>query len=566
MHTTNRVNSFVPRWRNRWAFMAVGVVILLAMAASFLFATPLDGPGTPEAKHLDTGWSYLRDGTKQQIASLPVTLEVSEEPLLFFHQLTDEETSRSRDVLTLRSRYASVSVWADDTLIYEAAQGKEHALGSMWHFIPMSRCADAEWLTVELRPYDNGEYTMESVLLDTPGAVRHELITDNLSAILFGSVCLILAIAVLIASILLKQWKSPMYAPLVVFAMFLLLSGGWIFLDSKITTLNGGNYALSYFLSYAAFYLLQVPLLLYIRFLAKDFRRVLSVLIWLFILNAALSFVLHMAGLVQIRHMAVIVHGLIIVSLPVCTMALWKSVIRRKEHQFRFTFMGMLAIYVFGLISIVFYHLELLPAANSTYLYMVGLSLLIIGMTVDMLISFGQFRQMQEYTEHYRRLAMEDSVTMLGNRNAFELHLKRLAEHSPKRLAFVVFDVDDLKQINDRMGHHIGDQAIYAAAQCIRAAFGDAGDCYRVGGDEFTVILTGKAVGKIPFFLERFQKEITTHWNKTLPSHGASYGWASAEFSKEAPVTAERILRLQAEADRSLYQQKQERKVGKKAM
>ena len=52
-------------------------------------------------------------------------------------------------------------------------------------------------------------------------------------------------------------------------------------------------------------------------------------------------------------------------------------------------------------------------------------------------------------------------------------------------------------------------------------------------------------------------------WDDRLPSCGISYGWASAAFSAEAPLTAEDLTRLQAEADRSLYQQKQERKAGR---
>lgn len=247
------------RWRDKWVFAAVGVVILLAVAASFLFATQLNGPGEPEARRLDTGWFYQHDGGSEPIASFPCTLDVQGGELLLRRDLSEEEKLHSRYVLTLRSRYASVRVWADDTLVYEAAQGEEHALGSMWHFIPMSQCTDADQLTVELRVYGGSEYTVESFLLDTPGAIRYTLIMDNISAILFGVICLLLTVITLLAAMMLKWWKSRMYAPVLEFSLFLLLSGAWIFLDSKITTLGGGNYAVSYFLSYAAFYLMPVP-------------------------------------------------------------------------------------------------------------------------------------------------------------------------------------------------------------------------------------------------------------------------------------------------------------------
>ena len=151
----------------------------------------------------------------------------------------------------------------------------------------------------------------------------------------------------------------------------------------------------------------------------------------------------------------------------------------------------------------------------------------------------------------------------MGNRNAFQIHLSALAEAPPKQLAFVLFDIDDLKQVNDTLGHHVGDQAIYTASQCIRSAFGQAVRCYRIGGDEFAVILTDRAVTKIPECLARFLQTCSVLWDAQLPSDGLSFGWSSTSFSAETPATMERITQLQEEADRSLYEQKQQRKQNK---
>ena len=546
-----------PRWRKICASAAVCFVILLALSASFVFATYLSGPGDPSVRRLDTGWYYLHDGTEEPIDMLPHTFDVTGEPIRFCRSLTEEETLHSRYVLVLRSRYASVRAWADDDLIYEAAQGEEHALGSMWHFIPMSMCIDAERLTVELHPYGSSRYTLDSIFMDTPGAVRYELLTTNLFAILFAVGCLLLAAAMLLATILLAVWKSKTYLPTLAFTVFLMLSGLWILLDSKITTMEGGNYALSYFMSYAAFYLLIAPLMAYIRLMTKDCRRLLSALIWAVILNAGLSFILHMTGLVHLRNTAVSVHVLIIISLPVSFVALWRSAVQRREKYLRWSFAGLLSLYVFGLISLVLYYMNKLPAANSTHQYMIGLVILIICITVDMIASFGQFWKEKESADRYRRLAVLDSMTEMGNRNAFEIKMTTLTEEQPEEVAFILFDVDSLKQINDQMGHHVGDQAIYMAAQCIKKVFGQTGDCYRIGGDEFAVIVTGKHVSQIDGLLEDFREEETLRWDSQLPSCGISYGWASGVFSEEKPVTQECLDKMKEEADCSLYRQKQ---------
>ena len=545
-------------------FAALAAVVFLFFCAAILYATPLSGLEESSARRMDTGWSYLSDGLFIDVPALPCTLKTGEDTLILRHKLTAQEF-RSEYVLTFHTRYNSIRVYGDNGLIYQAGEGEEHALSSMWHHIPMSLCSDSSQLTVELRSYDgSGSFELESVLLDSPSAIRYALLMDNAAPIAFSAVCILLTCMLLFSALVSARWGSSTYLSLLSLAAFMLLSGVWILLDSKITTLNGGNYALSYFLSYAAFYLLMAPYLLYIRLQLNDFRRCLTALIWAFLANAALCAVLHMAGVLPLRHTAVIVHGLIILSLPVATLAYWRSVVQRRERQLRFSFAGVLAVYVCGLASIALYHLDLLQAANSTPLYIFGLSLLIAGTVADSIAAFGRFWHQKEVSERYRRLAVEDSMTSLGNRNAFQLHISALLRCPPDRLAFVTFDVDNLKQINDQFGHHVGDQAIYMAAQCIRSVFGSIGNCYRIGGDEFSVVVTGRAVSRIPDALTRFA-HMTASQRSPLPaSLDISYGWASADTNPDTPVTGELLSQLQAEADRQLYRMKQRRKESKR--
>ena len=536
------------------------MVFFLALAAALLFPIDLTGPGKAEAQRLDTGWSYLQGGAEYVIDSLPHTVELDGDTLVLRRSLTQRERNENY-VLTLRTRYASVRAWADDALIYEAAQGEAQALGSMWHFIPMETCLGAETLTVELHVYRGDTYPLESVLLDTPGAVQYTLVRENAGPIFFSSVCLFLTVIMLLCAAVLVRWRSQMYLPMLALALFILLSGLWILLDSKITTIGGGNFALSYFLSYAAFYLLMVPYLLYIRLMLSSARRLLNVLIWAFLINAAVCLTLHMAGLVQLHSTAVIVHILILLTIPVTTGAFWHSVVRLGDKQLRFSFIGLLAVYVCGLGSIVLYHMELLRTTNNTALYILGLSILLAGMVTDAITMFGRFWRQKEDMDRYRRLAVEDSMTDLGNRNAFQLYLTHLQEIEAVQLSLVLFDVDDLKSINDQLGHHVGDQAIYTAAQCIRRVFSAAGDCFRIGGDEFAVVITGKAALRVPELLFRFDRELIKHWNAKLPSAGVSYGWAGS--SGKETLTAERLSQIQEEADQALYQNKRARKAGR---
>jgi diguanylate cyclase (GGDEF)-like protein len=97
----------------------------------------------------------------------------------------------------------------------------------------------------------------------------------------------------------------------------------------------------------------------------------------------------------------------------------------------------------------------------------------------------------RRYTEA-RALADLDALTRLHNRRYFHETLARevvRALRYQRRLAVVVFDLDDFKAINDRIGHLAGDGVLAEAAERLLTAVRTADIACRVGGDEFAVIL-----------------------------------------------------------------------------
>ncbi len=89
--------------------------------------------------------------------------------------------------------------------------------------------------------------------------------------------------------------------------------------------------------------------------------------------------------------------------------------------------------------------------------------------------------------EHERR-AFTDTLTELPNRAAFNAALADIRERAVERWALFVLDLDNLKVINDTFGHPAGDAVLRIVGQRIAAA-GEPGRTFRVGGDEFALIL-----------------------------------------------------------------------------
>ncbi|WP_166636774.1 GGDEF domain-containing protein [Cognatilysobacter terrigena] len=86
------------------------------------------------------------------------------------------------------------------------------------------------------------------------------------------------------------------------------------------------------------------------------------------------------------------------------------------------------------------------------------------------------------------RLATRDPLTDSGNRRAMDEAL-RAALRSRQPSVLAVLDLDHFKKINDAYGHAVGDRVLRETAAAARLALGDAGELYRLGGEEFVILL-----------------------------------------------------------------------------
>ena len=144
-----------------------------------------------------------------------------------------------------------------------------------------------------------------------------------------------------------------------------------------------------------------------------------------------------------------------------------------------------------------------------------------------------------------------DELTGLLNQNSY---LNKTATLSTD-VTLIVFDVDDFKQINDNYGHLTGDQCLKEIADCIQKAYSKDGLCYRIGGDEFCVLLDAKADAENCY--KMLMQEMNTRRKTTEILPYISVGAAS--FAK-----GESILKVKETADANMYQFKKEQKSRRK--
>ena len=100
----------------------------------------------------------------------------------------------------------------------------------------------------------------------------------------------------------------------------------------------------------------------------------------------------------------------------------------------------------------------------------------------------------QAHVLRLERAALTDNHTGLGNHRAFHEDLDRAIEHRSRFgswFSLLMLDLDGLKQINDTLGHQVGDERLKALVELVRGTIRETDGAYRMGGDEFVVILPG---------------------------------------------------------------------------
>ena len=112
-----------------------------------------------------------------------------------------------------------------------------------------------------------------------------------------------------------------------------------------------------------------------------------------------------------------------------------------------------------------------------------------------------------------RQLADLDALTGLHNRRFFHETLARecaRAHRYERKLSLIVFDLDDFKDVNDRIGHLAGDSVLAEAAERVRDVVRTADIACRVGGDEFAVILPESSLQDADQLYRRIQTAISS--------------------------------------------------------
>lgn len=149
-----------------------------------------------------------------------------------------------------------------------------------------------------------------------------------------------------------------------------------------------------------------------------------------------------------------------------------------------------------------------------------------------------------------RSIAHLDALTGLPNRRRLAEVFHDALENAHGPVSVISFDLDEFKQINDRYGHHVGDDVLRSVGVFARRSVRSGDTVGRWGGEEFLVICPDTSLEEASILAQRLRKELATH---PMP-HGIRVTGSFGVAERQPLETADQLM---MRVDRALYAAKE---------
>ena len=158
--------------------------------------------------------------------------------------------------------------------------------------------------------------------------------------------------------------------------------------------------------------------------------------------------------------------------------------------------------------------------------------------------------------EALKNLSLKDDLTGLYNRRGFfalaEQGLKN-AQRMKTEMLLIFGDLDNLKGINDTLGHKEGDQALVDTSQILKETFRASDIIGRIGGDEFVILAINSFETSAEKLIQRLKQVLKDNHLQTKRRYTLSLSLGIAFFDPRNPCSIDALL---AQADQLMYANK----------
>lgn len=497
---------------------------------------------------LEEGW-FLADGSSVDISHLQRIEGIAPyQETSVYYKLPEQLMNDAS--LCFRSKNINYQVYVGGKLRYEPYHEENivymKSQGTRWNFIPL--LPDDVGKMVEIRfmlVYESATACIDHAALGQAEGRLLDIVAEKAVAAITAGLIVVMGIILMVLDIPVNMQKEKNHE-LLYLGVFAVMIGAWCFTETNIVQLFHGDSRMVQLMSCGLIPLFTIPLMLYLdaSFEQKP-EKLIRVICFLSALQFVACTVLHFLGIADYHETLTLAHIILILAAVILFYSGARNSFKFLGEQGNRMYhiargIGLIAIAVTAAIDVFRYYLK--TGGDNAMFIRFGLLIWILCFGSSSMERTIEAVRKGAHVDFVSQLAYMDGLTGIGNRTAFQEKMEELEKRKQEEgsIGIVIFDVNNLKWVNDTLGHSEGDQMIKKGAEAISQAFAqEKGDCYRIGGDEFVVFLTGEqaaerceqAIGRLREELHTYNSGQSRGYDLSIASGYAVYDESCAEMT-----------------------------------
>ncbi len=459
------------------------------------------------------------------------------------------------NILAFYSVHQNVKVFVDSKLIYEYPVSNNNPLsdspGYCWNFIVLPHNTNNIEI-VFTSPYTPYLKNIPTFYIGNNFSLPAYIITSNIVPL---SLCIIMLVIgfILVAYHIFVSRNINTSGKLLKLGIFSIFLSIWSINECNITTLLLKNSLATSYLAFLSLLLLSFPFAMFVQTFYEDNSKIWNYFCKIDMIQIALCILFQITGIADLRETLWTTHVMMCVLTAII---LFQSHLLIKNgihsHMIKIHLACILICSLTLLLDFIGFYSG---SWNVNTFGRIGFLLYITVLGLASTKESAILMKMGLEANSYQKLAYTDQMTGMNNRTCFNIDFSELSKN-PEDVAIIDFDLNNLKYTNDTFGHSAGDLYIKNCATIIDEIFDGIGKCYRVGGDEFVVLIEKASAVDIPHYMAMLEANVDAcnRENRKLRMQIA-YGYAifMADTDKNLEDTYNR-------ADKIMYANKKDKK------
>lgn len=463
--------------------LIAGILLSLALVLSVFFSFSVERLGPASAKtSLLTG--HMHEERSAQTRILSITLP--------------EDFEKAQSLLFKTTHTAIEVTVGRQTVHTHGAEDNPSFLkspGALWHIIDLPEGSAGQTLSIYIHAVYKDYYGNDPLIrYGSHDGCSMYLMSSTLPIVLINVIILFVGIFCLLLHSLGWMRRSGQAKNSFLFVgLFAISITSWSLCQSGFLQFIIPSGPALYLIDFYSFYLFPACFNLFVASICKSrSETAFCTFSALYLLESLISSVLQFTGVADMFEVLRMGHVTMAINVFFVFYLLHVEITREHNDMAKKFRLPLYVVMIFAACELVTYYLR--DFRETSFFIPLGTIVFIIMLASQLVSQYYQSILEEEKMAYFKKLANTDMLTDVFNRNAYENHLKELEkqELELQSTCIILFDINNMKEINDHYGHECGDQALKVCCHCILAAFGKEGNCYRIGGDEFVYMCHGR--------------------------------------------------------------------------